>query len=227
MTQLTYDMARALAKQWAPGDEVVVTRLDHDANIRPWVQAAESVGAVVRWADFDPDTAELSPAHVADQLSDRTRLVAVTGASNLLGTRPTCRQSPRRRTRPALCCTSTACTSCRTPPWTWLRGRRLLRLLAVQVLRAAPRCSRRGSGAARVVQPDKLLPASDAVPERFELGTLPYELLAGVSACVDFIAGLAPAKAPTRAVMASMSAVEAYEEELLAHLSRDSPRWTT
>src|SRR5579862_6690100 len=87
MTQLTYDFARALAKTWDPGDEVVVTTLDHDANIRPWVQAAAAAGAVVRWADFDPVTAELTPGDVARVLSARTRLVAVTGASNLIGTR--------------------------------------------------------------------------------------------------------------------------------------------
>ena len=50
MTQLTYDLSRALAKDWGPGDELVVTRLDHDANIRPWVQAAEAAGVAVRWA---------------------------------------------------------------------------------------------------------------------------------------------------------------------------------
>ena len=54
MTQLTYDVARALGTTWAAGDEVVVTRLDHDANIRPWVRAAEIAGATVRWAPFDP-----------------------------------------------------------------------------------------------------------------------------------------------------------------------------
>ena len=59
-TQLTYDMSRALAATWSPGDEVVVTRLDHDSNIRPWEQAAERVGAVTRWVDFDPATGELS-----------------------------------------------------------------------------------------------------------------------------------------------------------------------
>src|SRR3712207_6321775 len=56
MTQLTFDMARALAATWTPGDEVVVSRLDHDANVRPWVIAAERVGATLRWADIDPDT---------------------------------------------------------------------------------------------------------------------------------------------------------------------------
>ena len=60
MTQLTFDFARTLAKTWRPGDEVVVTRLDHDANVRPWVLAAEAAGATVRWVDFDPATGELT-----------------------------------------------------------------------------------------------------------------------------------------------------------------------
>src|SRR5579859_2463325 len=88
MTQLTFDFSRALAKTWQPGDEVVVTRLDHDANVRPWVYAAEAAGATLRWAGFDPATGELSPQAVASVLSERTRLVALTGASNLIGTRP-------------------------------------------------------------------------------------------------------------------------------------------
>src|SRR5689334_3814154 len=86
MTALTFDLARTLAQDWAPGDEVVVTRLDHDANIRPWVIAAERAGATVRWLGFDPATADLDD--VAPLLSERTRLVAVTGASNLFGSRP-------------------------------------------------------------------------------------------------------------------------------------------
>ena len=65
MTQLTFDFSRALAKTWQPGDEVVVSRLDHDANIRPWLLAAKSAGAVVRWAEFDPATAELPVDNVA------------------------------------------------------------------------------------------------------------------------------------------------------------------
>jgi selenocysteine lyase/cysteine desulfurase len=88
MTALTYDMARTLSATWVAGDEVVVTRLDHDGNIRPWVQAAERAGVTVRWADFDPQTGELDPEAVAALLCERTRLVAVTAASNLIGTRP-------------------------------------------------------------------------------------------------------------------------------------------
>ena len=87
-TQLVYDFSRHLSREWREGDEVVVTRLDHDANVRPWVQAAERAGATVRWADFDPETGELATDAVTAVLSERTRLVAVTGASNLIGTRP-------------------------------------------------------------------------------------------------------------------------------------------
>src|SRR5690554_4971766 len=84
-TQLAYVFSRMLSASWEPGDEVIVTRLDHDSNIRPWVQAAERAGATVRWIDFDPATGELDD--IATVLSDRTVLVAVTAASNLIGTR--------------------------------------------------------------------------------------------------------------------------------------------
>ena len=87
-TQLNYDFSRALAKSWKPGDEIVVTRLDHDANIRPWVQAAEASGATLRWIDIDPLTAELDMASAGAAINERTRLVAITAASNLLGTMP-------------------------------------------------------------------------------------------------------------------------------------------
>src|SRR5690349_10988131 len=88
MTTLTFHLAGTLSADWKPGDEVVVTSLDHDANVRPWLLAAERAGATVRWAEFDTDTGEL-PATTFDGLvNDRTRLVAVTAASNAIGTRP-------------------------------------------------------------------------------------------------------------------------------------------
>ncbi len=87
-TQLTYDFSRHLAKTWRAGDEIVVSQLDHDANVRPWVQAAEQAGITVRWLPVDPKTADLELGELDDLVTDRTRLVAVTGASNLLGTRP-------------------------------------------------------------------------------------------------------------------------------------------
>src|ERR1700733_13532315 len=94
MTTLTFHFADALAHTWGPGDEVVVTSLDHDANIRPWQLAAQRAGATVRMAEFDVETGDLPVAAVERVLSDRTRLVATTAASNPIGTRPALRATP-------------------------------------------------------------------------------------------------------------------------------------
>ena len=71
MTTLTYRIAEALSRRWEPGDEIVVSRLDHDANVRPWVQAAARHDVTVRWAEVDPDTTELPAAQYGGLLSDR------------------------------------------------------------------------------------------------------------------------------------------------------------
>jgi cysteine desulfurase family protein (TIGR01976 family) len=220
MTQLTFDLARALSKGWGAGDEVVVTRLDHDANIRPWVLAAEAVGATVRWVEFDKGTADLTVDDVRAQLSDRTRLVAVTGASNLLGTRPDVPAIAEAvheaggllhvdgvHLTPHVPVDVTALGgdfyAC--SPYKFLGPH-------LGVLAASPALLEQ-------VRPDKLLPSSDAVPERFELGTLPYELLAGTTAAVDFIAGLASDADDRRArVLESMAAVEAHEDHLFTRV---------
>ena len=184
-------MARTLAATWAPGDEVVVTRLDHDANIRPWVLAAEAVGATVRWADFDPATAELTEDDIAAVLSPRTRLVAVTAASNLLGTRPPVRAiADLAHAAGALVYVDGVHLTAHAPVARARARRRLLRLLALQVPRPALRCARAAiRRCSRRCTRHKLAPSTDDVPERFELGTLPYELLAGTTAAVDFLAG--------------------------------------
>ncbi len=220
MTQLTYDLARALAKEWGPGDEVVVTRLDHDANIRPWVAAATHAGATVRWADPDRETGELPTAAVTALLSDRTRLVAVTGASNLIGTRPDV---------PAIAAAVHAAGALVHVDGVHLTPHAAVDVAALGadfyacspykffgphlgVLAAAP-------GLLETVHPDKLLPSSDNVPERFELGTLPYELLAGTTAAVDVIADAHPSAGSRRErVLASMAAVEEHEEQLFGRL---------
>ncbi|HEX8628054.1 MAG TPA: aminotransferase class V-fold PLP-dependent enzyme, partial [Catenuloplanes sp.] len=77
-TALTYTVAGVLAATWRPGDEIVLSRLDHDANVRPWVQAARRAGVTVRWAEFDRATGELPAGQFADLVGERTRLVAVT-----------------------------------------------------------------------------------------------------------------------------------------------------
>ncbi len=88
MTSLTFAMSRALARTWRPGDRIVVTSLDHDANITPWRLAAADRGVAVDTARFDSTTVQLEPGAVERLLTDRTRLVAVTHASNALGSIP-------------------------------------------------------------------------------------------------------------------------------------------
>ena len=220
MTQLTFDLARSLAAQWAPGDEVVVSRLDHDANIRPWVHAAGTAGATVRWADFDPVTGDLPVQAVTSLLGPRTRVVAVTGASNLLGTRP---DVPAIATAThgagALLFVDGVHLTPHAPVDVGGLGADFYACSPykffgphVGVLAADPELL-------ETVRPAKLKPQTEAVPERFELGTLPYELLAGVTAAVDFIAGMVPGAGNRRArVLASMTAAQAYEDELFASL---------
>lgn len=220
MTQMTMDLSRALSRDWAPGDEVVVTRLDHDANVRPWVIAAERVGATVRWAEFDKESAELTLDHVREQLSGRTRLVAVTGASNVLGTRPDL--------------SAIAAAAHEVGALVHVDGVHLTPHVPVDVAALGadfyacspykflgPHCGTliASPGLLERVRPDKLLPSSDAVPERFELGTLPYELLAGTTAAVEFIAALASDAADRRSrVLESMAVVEEHEDGLFARL---------
>jgi cysteine desulfurase family protein (TIGR01976 family) len=221
MTQLTYDLSRTLAKDWGPGDEVVVSRLDHDANVRPWVQAAAAVGATVRWAEFDPATGELPPDAVAAQLTEATRLVAVTGASNLIGTRPDVpRIADAAHAAGALLFVDGVHLTAHAP--VDLAGLRADFYACSPYKFLGPHCGVLAAAPARLetLRPDKLLPATDDVPERFELGTLPYELLAGTTAAVDFIAGLAPAPGVDRRadVLAAMAAVEAHEDRLRERL---------
>ncbi|MGQ0841873.1 cysteine desulfurase-like protein [Actinokineospora sp.] len=216
MTQLTYDFARTLAKEWMPGDEVVVTRLDHDANIRPWVQAAETRGVVVRWADFDRETGELPVAAVAGLLSPRTRLVAVTAASNLLGTRPDVLAiAEAAHAAGALVYVDGVHLTPHSPVDITALGADFFACSPYKflgphlgALAAAPALLER-------LRPDKLLPSRDCVPERFELGTLPYESLAGTTAAVEFLAGLVPGPGTRRERLArSMTALETHEVTL-------------
>ncbi len=85
MTSLTFAISRAIARTWQPGDEIVVTRLDHDANISPWLLAAEDKGVTVHWLDFDPANCTLKLETLPELLNEKTRLVAVTFASNAVG----------------------------------------------------------------------------------------------------------------------------------------------
>ena len=190
-TALAYDFSRHLAKNWGPGDEIVVTRLDHDSNVRPWIQAAERAGATVRWLELNPATADLDLSAIDEVIGERTRLVAVTGASNLLGTRPDV--------------AAIATRAHEVGALAYVDGvhRTAHDLVDISALGAdfytcspykffGPHCGVLAASPdlLETITPDKLMPSTNVVPERFEFGTLPYELLAGATAAVDFLAGL-------------------------------------
>jgi cysteine desulfurase family protein (TIGR01976 family) len=188
MTAMTMRFAGAACRELGPGDEVVCTRLDHDANVRPWVIHAERNGATVRFADPEPDTLELPAAAVEAVLSDRTRWVAVTAASNAVGSVPdlpgivaaahaagarvyvdAVHAAPHRRLDvEALGCDALACSA-----YKWF-GPHIGILWGRHEVLAE-------------LTPDKLNPSPDNVPDRWELGTLPFESLAGVRAAADYM----------------------------------------
>ena len=191
MTALTMHFAAAVGRTLKPGDEVVCTRLDHDANVAPWLIAAHRAGAAVRFADPEPETLELPAAAVERVLGERTRWVALTAASNAVGTVPDLpgivaaarragarifldavhAAAHRRIDAAALECDAVACSA-----YKWFGPH-------VGILWARPQLL-------ADLQPDKLRPAPDTVPERWELGTLPFEALAGVRAAAEFVLGL-------------------------------------
>ena len=221
MTTLTYRLADTLSRRWGPGDEVVVSRLDHDANVRPWVQAAARQGATVRWAEVDISTAELPAAQYGELVTERTRLVAVTAASNIVGTRPDVAAiAAAAHAVGALCyvdgvhatphvpvdVASLGADFYATSSYKW-SGPHIGTVVADPAL-------------LETLHPDRLAPAPAEVPGRFERGTAAFADLAGVAAAVEHLAGLDASASGSRRdrVLASMAAVERYEGELFARL---------
>ncbi len=227
MTTLTYRLAEALSRRWEPGDEIVVSRLDHDANIRPWLQAADRRGATVRWAEVDLATTELPAAQYGELVSERTRLVAVTAASNVVGTRPDL--------------AAIAAAAHAVGALVYVDGVHATPHIPVDVAAfgadfyATSAYKWSGPHIGTVVadpdlldslHPDKLAPAPAGVPGRFERGTAAFADLAGVAAAVEHLASLGSGAATSpgaggsrrQRLLASMAAVEEYERSLFARL---------
>lgn len=220
MTTVTFHLADALSRTWRAGDEVVVTSLDHDANIRPWRLAAERTGVTVRVADFDLDTGELPLSAVEEVLTDRTRLVAVTAASNAIGTRPDVPAiAALAHARGALIYVDGVHATAHVP--VDIRG-----LGADFYACSSYKFCGPHTGAVIAdpevlagLQPAKLAPAPDASPARFERGTSAFELLAGVRAAIDWLAGLTDAPGSRRErLLATFTALEDVLQQRLIRL---------
>jgi cysteine desulfurase family protein (TIGR01976 family) len=223
MTTLTFAVSRALGRWVSPGDEIVVTRLDHDANVAPWLLVAEDRGATVRWVDIDPATCTLDLDSLAGQLTPRTKLVAVGYASNAVGT----------VNDVALICRLAHAVGA------------LVYVDAVQYAPHAPidvrtlDCDFLACSAYKFFGPHvgalygrldllerlpayKVRPADDAPPSKFETGTQNHEGIAGTLAAVEYLAGLAPGPPGTATrrerIVAGLAAVAAHERLLCVRL---------
>lgn len=221
MTTLTFAFARSLARSWEPGDEVVVTDLDHQANVAPWRRAAEDRGATVRSVPFDPATMQLDLGALERMLTPCTRLVAVGAASNAVGTvNDVARVSemahrvgatvfvdavhyaPHRLVDVrALGCDFLACSAYK------FFGPH------VGILWGKPEYM-------EALVPYKVPPCADTLPERWETGTLNHEGLAGVAAAVDWLASLAPEPVAGRreALRAAMRRIGEHEDRVFGLL---------
>ncbi|MGQ9549720.1 MAG: cysteine desulfurase-like protein [Roseiflexus sp.] len=226
MTTLTFAIGRAFGRDIRPGDEIVLTRLDHDANVAPW-QALEAQGAVIRMVDIDTEDCTLDMADMARTIGPRTKLVAVGYASNAVGTINDVATITRMAHAvgalvyidavhyaphgpidvQALDCDFLACSPYKffAPHMGALYGKRehLARL-----------------------RPYKVRPASDDIPDRWETGTKNHEGLAGVTAAIEYLAELGqrirPETTRREALVQAMEAIKAYErglsEQLIAGL---------
>jgi cysteine desulfurase family protein (TIGR01976 family) len=187
MTTLTYHMSRTLGRDFKPGDEVVLTRMDHEGNVSPWLQLAEDRGLTVRWVPFDQQSWQVEEQALAAVLSDRTRLVALNYASNLTGSINNVKALTRLAKQAGA-------------------------LVFVDAVQFAPHglvdvqdigCDFLACSAYKFFGPhlgvlwgkrdviDGLTPykcrcSSNGLPERFETGTPQVELLAGLSAAVGY-----------------------------------------
>ncbi len=226
-TTLLLHLSRSFGRTLRPGDEVVVTKLDHDANVRPWVLAAEDAGATVRWVDIRDDDVTLDLDSFDAALTDRTRLVAFTLASNAVGTIPPAAELIRR---------IHAVGALAAVDGVHLAQHRALDMhgLDADILACSPyKFFGPHLGVLSVRRelldtwtPYKLRPAPDEAPERWETGTQNHEGLAGMVAAVDYLADVGrtygyPAGADRRdAVVAGFGAIGVHERELTARFLR-------
>ena len=222
MTTLNFALSRALAKTLQAGDEIVLTRMDHDANVSPWLRIAEDYGLVVRWVDIIERDCTLDLDTLEAALTDRTKIVATVHASNAVGTINPVKQIAAMahaagavyvvdavQSAPHIVidvqeigCDFLLCSSYKFfgPHAGILYGR-------YDLLASLPAY--------------KVRPSKDVPPYRWETGTPAFELIAGIGACVDYLAslgGVSPRADSRAAVVAGMDALGAYERELSAHL---------
>ena len=215
MTANTYVLATALAKTWRPGDNVVLSQLDHDANVRPWVQAAARAGADVRWAKVDQDT-NLPLEQFQELVDDRSRLVAVTAASNATGSQPDVRAITEiAHEAGALVhvdgvhATPHGADTAVGDFWACSAYKWYGPHLGVTVADPA---------LLETLHPDKLAASTEDVPDRFELGTSPFAQYVALTATVDWLSSLGSGPTRRDQLIDAMAQIAAHEAGVFARL---------
>ena len=223
MTTLTFHLSRSLAREWGPGDEVVVSQLDHQANVAPWVRMAEDRGMTVHVVPFSPETFTLDLDALHQALSSRTRLVAVGAASNAIGTvNDVAAVARMARAAGALSFVDAVHYTPHRLPDVQAIGCDFLACSAYKFF--GPHVGMLWGRAEHLerLTPYKVPPASNAVPERWETGTLNHEGIVGTGAAVEWIAGLAgdPGRDLRESLRRAYAAIHQHESALFARLYR-------
>lgn len=227
MTSLTFSMSRALSRTWSPGDEIVVTRLDHDANIAPWLMAAADRGVTVRWLDFRPADCTLEIDRLPALLSDRTRLVAVSHASNAVGTIVDVAEVTRlAHDAGALVYVDAVHIAPHYPIDVQALGCDFLVASAYKFFGPHTGILYGKYELLERLEAYKVRPASDDPPEKWETGTQSFESICGVAAAIDYLteigarygqANIGPLEGATgrrRQLKQAMQVINQYEQTL-------------
>jgi len=216
-TSILLHLSRSFARTLGPGDEVVVTRLDHDANVRPWVLAARDAGATVRWVDVVTEDVTLDLAALAEAITDRTRLVACTLASNAVGTVPPVATvvDAAKAVGAIVALDGVHLAQHRLPD---LHGWGADIVATSPYKFFGPHQGMVGVSK-RLLQtwePYKLRPVEDVDPDRWETGTQSHEALAGTVAAIGYLEALGAGDARRERLVTAYEAIRAHEEALAA-----------
>lgn len=230
-TTLNFSLSRALGKTLKAGDEIVLTRMDHDGNVAPWLRIAEDNGLVVRWVDILTEDCTLNLDTLEEALTDRTKIVATVHASNAVGTiNPVARIAEMAHAAKAIYVVDAVQSAPHVPIDVQAIGCDFLLCSAYKYFgpHIGVMWGRYDLLASLPVY--KVRPSKDKAPYRWETGTESFETIAGVGACIDYIAGLGedfggayagqfPQFTGRRlALKTGMTAAGVYERELVTHL---------
>ena len=224
MTTLTFAVSRAISRSWKPGDEIIVTRLDHDGNVTPWVLAARDAGATVQYVDFHKADCTLDLQDFSSKLSSRTRFVAIGCASNIVGTvnpvAEMCRQAHAVGAQVFLDAVHYAPHSL---PDVTVWGCDWLACSAYKFFGPHVGILWGRSELLKSLSPYKLRPVTESLPGRWMTGTQNFEGIAGAKAAVDYLSDLGRQIGPTTAsfresLRTAFSAIGDYERHLVSAL---------